>query len=352
MGVFSCFSRAKTVDAIDGGDIMYSMDGMELKEGMSPGGSPGKNRRAAGSESLNGSPRKRIDYDALVKAKHMPGTNLHAVATANGAGSAQGNVELANARALVRALARKPESRRHLSKLLVLDGRDKLEMWWVEEGYLTDLTSVLLALEESKTRDRLYIPSRYQLFTLNQVRQGVKASEEAAAQALAAAQAAESGSNAVETTSKAALAALRCSQAANAAAAAEGNAMGSANHARIEQSMASLAAAMAAMALFEQAKESAHNAALAAHKAANATWMALERVSALYTSTRQYYMLDDLIEASAAAKRAIALTKEANLGWAAGSMQGRQTALAACKSAADAADTCHKELVNMFKLNT
>lgn len=34
--------------------------------------------------------------------------------------------------------------RRHLSKLLVLDGRDKLEMWWVEEGYLTDLTSVLL----------------------------------------------------------------------------------------------------------------------------------------------------------------------------------------------------------------
>ncbi len=114
MGVFSCFSRAKTIDATDGGDIMYSMDGMELKEGMSPGGSPGKNRRAAGSESLNGSPRKRIDYDALVKAKHMPGTNLHAVATANGAGSAHGNVELANARALVRALARKPESR-HVS---------------------------------------------------------------------------------------------------------------------------------------------------------------------------------------------------------------------------------------------
>lgn len=52
-----------------------------------------------------------------------------------------------------------------------------------------------------------------------------------------------------------------------------------------------------------QAKESAHNAALAAHKAANATWVALERVTALYTSTRQYYMLDDLIDASAAAKR-------------------------------------------------
>ncbi len=31
-----------------------------------------------------------------------------------------------------------------MSKLLVLDGRDKLEMWWVEEGYLTDLSSVLL----------------------------------------------------------------------------------------------------------------------------------------------------------------------------------------------------------------
>lgn len=40
------------------------------------------------------------------------------------------------------------------------------------------------------------------------------------------------------------------------------------------------------------------------------------------------------------------------MGWAAGSMQGRQTALAACKAAADAADNCHKELVNMFKLNT
>ncbi len=48
----------------------------------------------------------------------------------------------------------------------------------------------------------------------------------------------------------------------------------------------------------------------------------------------------------------MALTKEANMGWAAGSMQGRQTALAACKAAADAADLCHKELVNMFKLNT
>jgi hypothetical protein len=42
--------------------------------------------------------------------------------------------------------------------------------------------------------------------------QGVKASEDAALQAAAAAQAAESGSNAVETTSKAALSALRCSQ--------------------------------------------------------------------------------------------------------------------------------------------
>ena len=26
----------------------------------------------------------------------------------------------------------------------MLDGREKLEMWWVEEGYLTDLTSVLM----------------------------------------------------------------------------------------------------------------------------------------------------------------------------------------------------------------
>lgn len=26
----------------------------------------------------------------------------------------------------------------------MLDGRDKLEMWWVEEGYLTELSSVLM----------------------------------------------------------------------------------------------------------------------------------------------------------------------------------------------------------------
>ena len=31
--------------------------------------------------------------------------------------------------------------------------------------------SLFKALEEAKNRDRLYIPSRYQLFTLNQVRQ-------------------------------------------------------------------------------------------------------------------------------------------------------------------------------------
>ena len=37
-----------------------------------------------------------------------------------------------------------PCCRRHLARLLVLDGRDKLEMWWVEEGYLTDLSNVLL----------------------------------------------------------------------------------------------------------------------------------------------------------------------------------------------------------------
>ena len=37
-----------------------------------------------------------------------------------------------------------PAGRRHVSKLLILDGREKLEMWWVEEGYLTDLSSVLL----------------------------------------------------------------------------------------------------------------------------------------------------------------------------------------------------------------
>lgn len=50
--------------------------------------------------------------------------------------------------------------------------------------------------------------------------------------------------------------------------------------------------------------------------------------------------------------QAMALSKEATMGWGAGSMQGRQCALAACKQAADAAETCHRELVNTFKMNT
>ncbi len=40
------------------------------------------------------------------------------------------------------------------------------------------------------------------------------------------------------------------------------------------------------------------------------------------------------------------------MGWGAGSMQGRQCALAACKQASDAAELCHKELVSVFKMNT
>jgi hypothetical protein len=111
MGIFSCLSRPKTVDALEGESSMYTLDSMDVKDGASVGGSPGRGRRAAGCDSLNSSPRKqRIDYDALVKAKQMPGTTLHAIATATGAPTT-GNVELANARALVRALARKPESR-------------------------------------------------------------------------------------------------------------------------------------------------------------------------------------------------------------------------------------------------
>ena len=34
------------------------------------------------------------------------------------------------------------------------------------------------------------------------------------------------------------------------------------------------------------------------------------------------------------------------------SMQGRQTALASCKEAVESAETCHRELVNVFKMNT
>ena len=104
MGIFSCFSSPKITDGSDSARA-YKIDGLDTKEGVTPSGSPGKGRRAAGTESLSGSPRKRLDYDSLVKSKQMPG---HGVG--NG-GCGAGNVELANARALVRALARKPESR-------------------------------------------------------------------------------------------------------------------------------------------------------------------------------------------------------------------------------------------------
>ncbi|KAK9845419.1 hypothetical protein WJX81_006081 [Elliptochloris bilobata] len=325
-GLFACFRKPKVAATApdDGEEVKLGPDGLAK-------GSPLGSRR-------EGSPFKRDGRTATA-----------ITAAANSAPNS--GVELANARALVRALVRKPESRRFLSKLMVLDGREKMESWWVDEGYLTDLSNVLEALEEAKTRDRLFIASKYQLFTLNQVRQAVKAAEDAAeAASAAAAEAESSGSgNAADATAKAALATRLSSQAANAAAAAEGNAMGSTNHARIEQSMASLATAMAAMALFEQAKVAAYTAAGAAARAAAATLASLEKVTAMYTSTRQYYMLDDLAETSTQAKRTIALCKEAVSGWAQYSMQGRQTALGAAKQAMDSADTCHKELMAVFK---
>ena len=52
------------------------------------------------------------------------------------------------------------------------------------------------------------------------------------------------------------------------------------------------------------------------------------------------------------ALQAMHLSKEATLGWEAGSMQGRQTALASCKEAVESAETCHRELINVFKMNT
>ncbi len=52
------------------------------------------------------------------------------------------------------------------------------------------------------------------------------------------------------------------------------------------------------------------------------------------------------------ALQAMHLSKEATAGWEAGSMQGRQTALASCKEASESAETCHRELINVFKMNT
>ena len=56
-----------------------------------------------------------------------------------------------------------------------------------------------------------------------------------------------------------------------------------------------------------QAKDAAHTAANAAHRSAKATWSALERMTQAYTNSRQYYMLDDLVEATGAAKKVGAL---------------------------------------------
>jgi len=47
----------------------------------------------------------------------------------------------------------------------------------------------------------------------------------------------------------------------------------------------------------------AYTAAGAAARAAAATLASLDKVTAMYTSTRQYYMLDDLAETSTQAKR-------------------------------------------------
>ena len=55
--------------------------------------------------------------------------------------------------------------------------------------------------------------------------------------------------------------------------------------------------------LLLQAKDAAHAASNAAHRSAKATWSALERMTQAYTNTRQYYMLDDLVEATSAAKK-------------------------------------------------
>ena len=61
-----------------------------------------------------------------------------------------------------------------------------------------------------------------------------------------------------------------------------------------------------------QAKDAAHTAANAAHRSARATWSALERMTQAYTNSRQYYMLDDLVEATGAAKKVSLLPVSSN----------------------------------------
>ena len=64
-----------------------------------------------------------------------------------------------------------------------------------------------------------------------------------------------------------------------------------------------------------QAKVAAYTAAGAAARAAAATLASLEKVTAMYTSTRQYYMLDDLAETSTQAKRVSSGFLRCTLRW-------------------------------------
>lgn len=77
----------------------------------------------------------------------------------------------------------------------------------------------------------------------------------------------------------------------------------------------------------------AYTAAGAAARAAAATLASLEKVTAMYTSTRQYYMLDDLAETSTQAKRVRAGLLRCTLCWSGSARRVCVAGLAAHASA-------------------
>ena len=172
---------------------------------------------------------------------------------------------------------------------------------------------------------------------------------DAAAAAAAETEEAGTGGNAMEATNKAAVAAWRAAQAAAAAAAAEAAALEAGRHARTAATIAAQVAASTAAQAYNAARAAACDASRAEARAASAALRAVEQGIALYAERRDYLKLKEIAEASDVAGKALASARDAVEGWTAGSVAGRVAALEAAKTAADAAQLCHKFMRSVSK---
>jgi len=172
---------------------------------------------------------------------------------------------------------------------------------------------------------------------------------DAAAAAAAETEEAGTGGNAMEATNKAAVAAWRAAQAAAAAAAAEAAALEAGRHARTAATIAAQVAASSAAQAYNAARAAACDASRAEARAAAAALRAVEQGIALYAERRDYLKLKEIAEASDVAGKALASARDAVEGWTAGSVAGRVSALEAAKTAADAAQLCHKFMRSVSK---